>query len=128
MEEKYQPDSQYKQEIKTTLYKLLEPNPNITEEKVDEFLLMAEETYKHHAEIRESTKGSYESLQKIDSDLKKMGENYRQIIETAVKTNKLLKEANVSLKRFRKIKKGRDKALDDLLNIVLKKIPTEGEA
>jgi len=153
MEEQYKPSEKHKLQMKSFLYRLLEPNPNITEDMVDGFLQDAEKRYERVSKLDDIRKGAQDGISKIGDNLRTIAESYckqmegvaeilghiggvAEMTEEAEKTCRKMEEDSARAKEnsekvsknLSKIDRHCKKIEGDLGTVILKKTPPQGNA
>jgi uncharacterized protein with ParB-like and HNH nuclease domain len=86
MEEKYQPDSKFKERIAPFIDML--NDSKISDNDFDNLLTLVENTYKRHIELEENRKISQEGVIEIGNNLKKIEELYGQQMKGVIDITK----------------------------------------
>ena len=153
MEDKYKPDDKHKLQMKTLLYKLLDPNPNITDEIFEGFLRDAEKRYQRIQELANIRQSSQEGLANIKKNLGYIADSYqkqadgvkemvghvvgiaekvKEVEETCKRMEQASDTASKNVKRvsknLEKIKKDCEQAENDLDLIMFMDMPPKGTA
>lgn len=81
MEEQYKPSEKHKIQMRSFLYKLLEPNPNITEDMVDSFIQDAEIRYERLSRLDDIRKSEHDGVSKIGENLRTIAKSYLKQME-----------------------------------------------